>query len=102
MKKKLDNLAEKIKKKMKKYINSDNVTWTREALLRLIYIKKGHMTKQKSVRGNSNKEWHIPIYGQKRSARIVTPKYSLGKFGQFNLTVNDSYPNSPKDIAASK
>ena len=40
IKKELDNLVEKIKKRVKKHINNNNVTWTKEALLRLIYIKK--------------------------------------------------------------
>ena len=31
--KKLDNLLEKIKERVKKHINNDNVTWTKKALL---------------------------------------------------------------------
>ncbi len=49
MRKKLENLAKKIKKMIKKHINSNNVTWTRETLLKLIYIKKINLAKQKSV-----------------------------------------------------
>ena len=39
MRKEFDNLVEKIRERVKKYINNNNVTWTREALLRLIHIK---------------------------------------------------------------
>lgn len=40
IKKKFDNPVEKIKKKIEKYINNNNVTWIRGVLLRLIYIEK--------------------------------------------------------------
>ncbi len=40
MRKELDNLVEKIKERVIKHINNNNVTRTRIALLRLIHIKK--------------------------------------------------------------
>ncbi len=40
MRKKLDNLAKKIRERVEKHKNNSNVTWTKKALLRLIYIKK--------------------------------------------------------------
>lgn len=55
MRKELNNLAEKIRKRVEKYINSNDMTWTREALLRLIHIKKGNLARQKSVKGNGDK-----------------------------------------------
>ncbi len=50
MRKEFDNLAEKIREKVKKHINNDNVTWTREALLRLIHIERRNVARQKSVK----------------------------------------------------
>ena len=40
MRKEFNNLTKKIKERIEKYINKYNLTWTRIALLRLIYIKK--------------------------------------------------------------
>lgn len=56
MRKKLNNLAEKIREKVKKYINNNNMTWTRETLLRLIYIKKRNIAKWKIVKKTVTKD----------------------------------------------
>lgn len=55
MKKKLDNLVEKIQKRVKKYIKNYNITQTKEALLRLIHIEKRNMVRQIIVRRNGDK-----------------------------------------------
>ena len=55
IKKELDNLIEKIKERVKKHIKNDNMTWTREALLKLIHIEKRNLAKQKSVKGSNDK-----------------------------------------------
>lgn len=47
--------CKKIGKRVKKYINGNNVTWIRETLLRLIFIKKKNMINQKSVKENNDK-----------------------------------------------
>lgn len=56
MRKKLDNLVKKIKNSVKKYINSNNVIWTKEAMLKLIYIEKRNVAKQKSVKENGDRK----------------------------------------------
>lgn len=55
MRKELDNLVEKIKKKVKKHINSNDMTWTREVLLRLIHIKKRNVARRKLVKKNGDR-----------------------------------------------
>lgn len=55
MMKELDNLAEKIRNNLKKYMKNNNGTWTKEALLKLIYIEKRNVAIQKSVKGNGNR-----------------------------------------------
>ena len=50
MRKELDNLAKKIKERVKKHTNKNNMIWTKEALLRLIYIEKKNVARQKSVK----------------------------------------------------
>ena len=87
----LDNLAEKIKERMKKHINNDNVTYTRETLLRLIYIEKKYVVRQKSVKRSGDRVQPISTHGQKSSARVVTPKH--------DTTVNDQHLKSSKKVA---
>ncbi len=94
MRKELDNLAEKIRERVKKHINDDDVTWTREALLRLIYIEKGNVVRRKAVKGSSDRGRSIPTRGRRISARVVTPKH--------DLTVNNQHPKSPKNVATGK
>ncbi len=55
MRKELDNLTEKIRERVKKHIYNDDMTWTREALLRLIHIKKGNMIRRKAVKENDDR-----------------------------------------------
>ncbi len=45
MRKELDNLAKKIRERVKKHISNNDVTWTKETLLRLIHIKKRNMAR---------------------------------------------------------
>ena len=45
IKKKLDNFTKKIKKKVEKYINSNNMIWIKEILLKLIYIEKKNLVR---------------------------------------------------------
>lgn len=78
------------------------MTQTKEALLKLIYIEKRNMTKQKSVKENGNNRQPIPIYSQKCSARIVTSKYSFAKSGQSDFSVNDQHPKLFKDFPTDK
>ncbi len=63
MRKELDNLTEKRRKRVKKHINNDDMTWTKEALLRLIHIKKRNMARQKVVKGTSDRGRQIPTHG---------------------------------------
>ncbi len=94
IRKKLDNLAEKIREWVKKHINNDDVTWTREALLRLIHIEKGNVARRKAGKGSSDKGRPIPTRGRRSSARVVTPKH--------DTTVDDQHPKSPKNVATGK
>ncbi len=94
MRKELDNLAEKIRERVKKHINNDDVTWTREALLRLIHIEKGNVARQKAVKGSSDRGRPISTRGRRRSAKVVTPKH--------DTTVDDQHPKSPKNVATGK
>lgn len=55
MRKKFDNLVEKIRKRVKKHIKNNDVTWTKEALLKLIHIEQRNVAKQKSVKENSDR-----------------------------------------------
>lgn len=55
MRKEFDNLVEKIRKRVKKHIKNNNMTWTRKALLRLIHIEQRNVAKQKSVKEDSDK-----------------------------------------------
>lgn len=45
MRNKLDNLAKEIKKRVKKHINNDDMIQIREAVLKVIYIKKRNVTR---------------------------------------------------------
>ena len=65
MKKELNNLTEKIKERIKKYINNDDVTYTREVLLKLICIEKRNVVRSKSVKGRGDRRQPILICGQK-------------------------------------
>ncbi len=94
MRKELDNLAEKIRERVKKHINNNNVTWTREALLRLIYIEKKNVARRKAVKESSDRGQPIPMRGRRSSARVVTPKH--------DTTVDDQHPKSPKNVATGK
>ncbi len=94
MRKEFDNLAEKIREKGKKHINNDDVTSTREALLRLIHIEKGNVARRKAVKGSSDRGQPIPMRSRRNSARVVTPKH--------DTTVNDQHPKSPKNVATGK
>lgn len=55
MKKKLDNYVEKISKKVEKDINNNDMTWTKEALLKLIYIEKRNIVRQKSFKKDGDR-----------------------------------------------
>ncbi len=94
MRKELDNLAEKIRERVKKHINNDDVIWTREALLRLIHIEKGNVARQKTVKRSSDRGRPIPTRGRRSSTRVVTPKH--------DITVNDQHPKLPKNVATGK
>ena len=94
MRKKLDNLVEKIKEKMKKHIKNNDVTWTKEILLKLIYIEKRNMARQKSVKKSGNWGRTILTCSQKSSTIIVIPKH--------DITVNDQHPKLPKNITTGK
>ena len=94
IRKELNNLAKKIRKRVKKHININNVTWIRKFLLKLIYIEKKNVARQKSVKKSSDKEQPIPTRGQKSSARVVTPKH--------DMTIDDQHPKSPKNVAINK
>ena len=45
MRKELNNLVEKIRKRVKKYISNNNMTWTRKTLLKLIDIEKKNVAR---------------------------------------------------------
>ena len=40
---------------MEKHINNDNINWTKVALLKLIYIEKRNIAKQKLVKKSGDK-----------------------------------------------
>lgn len=48
IRKEFDNLVKKIQKRVEKYIKKDNMTWIKEAFLKLIHIKKKKHGKRKS------------------------------------------------------
>ncbi len=94
MRKELDNLAEKIRERVKKHINNDNVIWARKALLRLIHIENRNVARQKLVKGSGDRGQLISTHGRKSSAIVVTPKH--------DTTINDQHPKLPKNVATSK
>lgn len=55
IRKKLDNLSEKIWKRVENHIKKDDMTQTREALLRLIYIIKSNVIRKKAIKRNTNR-----------------------------------------------
>lgn len=66
-----------MREKIKKYIKNDNLTWTREVLLKLIYIKKGNIVRYKSIIGNNDRECFISICIQRNNAKIIITSRSL-------------------------
>lgn len=47
---------------------------------------------------NSDKKQLIPMHGQRNRVKLVILSHIFEKFGQFNLTVDDQYPKSPKNV----
>ena len=98
--KKLNILAEKIKLRVQKYIKSNDIMWTQEALLRLIHIEKGNVACRKLAKKNDDRRWLTPLRKQKSNTKIGALRQSPATSAKPVKTIVGRKRRSPEKDAA--